>query len=78
MDNKDKTAIENLIIIARYMQDNSILSSQDESLLERSIHRAQRLIGIQVNPSRSEVELGEMTELDIEALIEAVKNRKKS
>ena len=78
MDHKDKTAIENLIIIARYMQDNSILSTKDERLLEHSIRRAQALIGIEIEVPEIPIELGEITEFDVDSLVEALKKRKKS
>jgi len=78
MTNKDKTAIENLLIIARYMQENSILTSKDEGLLRQSIRRAQVLIGVQVTPGDEVVELGDITELNVDSLVKALKRRKKS
>ena len=78
MNHKDKTAIENLIIIGRYMQENSILTTEDADLLEKSIQRAQRLIGVRVDPTMEELELGDITGIDVEAYIKALKNRKKS
>jgi|TARA_R110002110_G_scaffold165224_1_gene365555 hypothetical protein len=78
MNNKDRTAIENLIIIARYMQDNSVLSAKDEKLLEHSICRAQTLIGIEVEAQEIPVELGDIAEFDVNSLVEALKKRKKS
>tara|TARA_R100000008_G_C3567723_1_gene160159 strand:- start:422 stop:658 length:237 start_codon:yes stop_codon:yes gene_type:complete len=77
MDNKDKTAIENLVIIARYMQDNSLLSTNDESILERSIARAEGLIGTRVGFNEDPIELGEIGEINVRSYIEALKNRKK-
>ncbi len=78
VNHKDKTAIENLIIIGRYMQENSILTTEDADLLEKSIQRAQRLIGVRVDPTMEELELGDITGIDVEAYIKALKNRKKS
>lgn len=78
MNHKDKTAIENLIIIGRYMQENSILTTEDADLLEKSIRRAQHLIGLKINPQGEEIELGEISGIDVEAYIKALKNRKKS
>ena len=78
MDHKDKIAIENLIIIARYMQDNSVLGTSEEKLLEKSIQRAQNLIGVIVDYDDSEIDLCDISELDVDAYIKALKNRKKS
>ena len=78
VNHKDKTAIENLIIIARYMQDNSVLGDKEEILLSKSIHRAQHLIGVVVKHDEDDIELCELTDLDVDAYIKALKNRKKS
>ena len=78
MDNKDKIAIENLIIVSRYMQDNSILTNKDEILLEKSIRRAQTLIGVETSAVDLPLELGDISEFSVDSLIKALKNRKKS
>ena len=78
MNDKDKTSVENLIIIARYMQDNAVMTSKDEAILAQSIRRAQRLIGVEVEAHVDPVELGELGEININSYIQALKNRKKS
>jgi len=78
MNEKDKTAIENLIIIGRYMQDNSILGTEAAGLLEKSILRAEDLIGHKVVPHTDSLDLGEVSELNVDSYITALKNKKKS
>ena len=78
MNDKDKTAIENLIIIGRYMQDNSILGTDAAGLLEKSILRAEDLIGRRVLAHTDSLDLGEVSELNVDSYITALKNKKKS
>ncbi len=39
MNPQDKIAIENLIVIASYMKDNSVLQDEDEKILIKSMSR---------------------------------------
>jgi len=43
---KQKNAIENLLILVDYVKDNSIYSQSDEKLIDKSIAIAEELIGI--------------------------------
>lgn len=42
---KEKNAIENLIILVRYVEDNSIFLDKDKEVIRKSIATAERLIG---------------------------------
>ncbi len=65
---EDKNAIENLIILARYVEDNSIFTKEDRATTRRSIARAEKLIGRQA---------GQDSEMDAAAqeAIEMVKSK---
>jgi hypothetical protein len=78
MNHKDSTAIENLMMVARYMQDNSILSTRDEKLLELSISRCESLINKKIPPHGEDIELCNADDFNLDAYIEAIKKRKKS
>ena len=78
MNHKDRTAIENLIIVARYMQDNSILSARDEQLLELSISRCESLIDKKIPRHGDDMELCDADDFNLDTYIEAIKKRKKS
>ena len=78
MDRRDKTAIENLIIISNYMLENSILSDNDESLLRKSISRAQNLIGVPPQGDVEDIILGDIKNIDVKSYLQAIKSRKKS
>lgn len=77
MNSQEKTAIENLIIIASYMQENSVLSDDDAEILQKSIVQASSLIGLSLEDLPESIELCEISEFDVDAIIEALKNRKK-
>lgn len=77
MNSQEKTAIENLIIIASYMQENSVLSDDDAEILQKSIVQASSLIGLNLEDLPESIELCEISEFDVDAIIEALKNRKK-
>ena len=77
MNDKDKVAVENLIIVARYIQDNSIMRQKDELLLEKSIARCEALIGKSIERHEA-IDLCEEKDLNIKAYLEAIKRRKKS
>jgi hypothetical protein len=77
MNSQEKTAIENLIIIASYMQENSVLSDDDAEILQKSIIQASSLIGLSLEDLPESIELCEISEFDVDAIIEALKNRKK-
>ena len=49
MNSQDKIAIENLIVIASYMKDNSVLQDKDEKLLLESISRCATLIDYDIS-----------------------------
>ncbi len=77
MNDKDKLAIENLIIVARYIQDNSIMLDKDEAILVKSIARCESLIGKAIDKHEA-IDLCEAQDLNIESILEAIKRRKKS
>ena len=60
------------------MQDNSLLSQQDELILSKSIRRAENLLGIKVGLNEDPIELGDMDSINVNSYIKALKNRKKS
>jgi len=78
MNGQDKLAIENLIIISRYMEDNSVLTTDDEKVLRDSIERAEALIGLPSAPASEEIELNAIGEFDIDSIIKALRNRNNS
>tara|TARA_R110002051_G_scaffold160562_1_gene232170 strand:+ start:550 stop:786 length:237 start_codon:yes stop_codon:yes gene_type:complete len=78
MNIQDKTAIENLVIIASYMQENSVLTSEDEKILQQSIAQASKLIGLTLDDVPESINLCEIGEFDIDAIVTAIKNRKSS
>ena len=78
MNSQDKLAIENLIIIARYMEQNSVLTDDDQKLLDKSICHAERLIGISPTEYSEAIELSNISRFDIDSIVEAIKHRKKS
>lgn len=43
---KQKNAIENLLILVDYVKDNSVYSDKDAKLIDKSIAVAEELIGI--------------------------------
>ncbi len=45
LSNKQKNAIENLLILAQYAKDGSIYSDSDEKIINKSIKIAEALIG---------------------------------
>ena len=75
---QDKTAIENLIIIATYMQDNSVLTNDDEKILQKSIIQAAALIDFNIEEISDSIDLCDISEFDVDAIISALKNRKKN
>ena len=78
MNIQDKTAIENLVIIASYMQENSVLTNQDEKILQKSIAQASKLIGLTLEELPESINLCDIGEFDVDAIITALKNRKSS
>lgn len=60
------------------MQDNSILGTDSAALLEKSILRAEALIGRTVLPHSDSLDLGELSDLNVDSYITALKNKKKS
>lgn len=42
---EEKNSIENLIILVRYVEDNSIFTEEDKEITRKSIATAERLIG---------------------------------
>ena len=77
MNSQDKLAIENLIIIARYMEENSVLTNDDQKLLDKSIRHAERLIGLSPTEYSETIELSSISHFDIDSIVEAIKHRKK-
>lgn len=45
LSDKQKNAIENLLILAQYAKDGSIYSDSDEKIINKSIKTAEALIG---------------------------------
>lgn len=45
LNQKQKNAIENLLILAQYVKDGSIYSDLDEKIINKSIKTAEILIG---------------------------------
>tara|TARA_B100000287_G_C20018021_1_gene537316 strand:- start:138 stop:377 length:240 start_codon:yes stop_codon:yes gene_type:complete len=79
MNSQDKIAIENLIVIASYMKDNSVLQDKDEKILLESISRCATLIDYDISDLLvEEVVLAEVDSFDVNAIIEAIKKRKKN
>lgn len=78
MNIQDKTAIENLVIIASYMQENSVLTNEDEKILQKSIAQASKLIGLTLEDLPDSINLCDIAEFDVDAIITALKNRKNS
>ena len=79
MNSQDKIAIENLLVVATYMKDNSVLSDRDEELLVKSMNRAAALIELDLSsPIDPTVSLGDINAFDVDSIIEALKKRKKS
>ena len=79
MNSQDKIAIENLIVIASYMKDNSVLQDKDEKILLESISRCATLIDYDISDLLVEEEvLAEVDSFDVNAIIEAIKKRKKN
>jgi hypothetical protein len=79
MNSQDKIAIENLIVIASYMKDNSVLQDRDEEILIESMSRCARLINYNVSDLfDEEITLSELDTFDVDAIIKAVKKRKKN
>lgn len=42
---QEKNAIENLIILASYIEDHSIIPSKEKELIDRSVKVCEKLIG---------------------------------
>ena len=77
MNNQDKTSIENLLIVASYMKDNSVLTNKDEELLIKSMSRAAALINFDLSSIMGDsVSLGDIGSFDVNSIVEAVKKRK--
>ena len=77
MNSKDKIAIENLLAIASYMQDNSVLSDKDEDILIKSMSRAAALIDFDLSSIVGDsVSLGDIGAFDVNSIVEALKKRK--
>tara|TARA_B100000214_G_C23957782_1_gene623741 strand:- start:1356 stop:1595 length:240 start_codon:yes stop_codon:yes gene_type:complete len=77
MNSQDKIAIENLIVIASYMKDNSVLQDKDEKILLESMSRCASLIDYDLSTIINEsVVLSDLDSFDVDAIINAVKNRK--
>jgi len=79
MNSQDKIAIENLIVIASYMKDNSVLQDKDEEILIESMSRCAKLIDYNIsNLLDEEITLSDLDAFDVDAIIKAVKKRKKN
>ena len=79
MNSQDKIAIENLIVIASYMKDNSVLQDKDEEILTESMSRCAKLIDYNIsNLLDEEITLSDLDAFDVDAIIKAVKKRKKN
>tara|TARA_B100000214_G_C23930192_1_gene610378 strand:+ start:516 stop:755 length:240 start_codon:yes stop_codon:yes gene_type:complete len=79
MNSQDKIAIENLIVIASYMKDNSVLQDRDEEILIESMSRCAKLIDYNIsNLLGEEITLSDLDAFDVDAIIKAVKKRKKN
>lgn len=57
LSQKQKNAIENLIIVAAYMKDASIMTEEDERILDESIQSCEKLIEKKVLESNEEASL---------------------
>ncbi len=67
---KQKNAIENLLILVDYVKDNSVYSDKDAKLIDKSIAVAEELIGIK----RYDEENNEAADF----VVNEIKNRFKS
>ena len=76
MNRKQKTAIENLIIIARYIQEEGIMTSADEVLLSKSISLCEDLIGKEVPFNKPIFLCDDVSGLQTDDFIEALNRRK--
>ena len=75
MTAKDKTAIENLIIVARYIEQEGIMTATDEILLAKSISLCEKLIDKEVCV-QSPIVLCESGDMEVDDFITALKRRK--
>jgi hypothetical protein len=79
MNPQDKIAIENLIVIASYMKDNSVLQDEDEKILIKSMSRCAELINYNLSDLFvEEITLSDLDGFDVDAIIKAIKKRKKN
>lgn len=78
MNSKEKIAIENLLVIASYMSDNSVLTDKDSKLLADSMKVAADLIGFNLSSiTGGSTDLGDPEDFDVNSIVSAIKNRKK-
>lgn len=76
MNKQQKTAVENLIIIARYIQEEGIMSTEDEVLLAKSISHCEGLIGKSVPLNKPILLCENASSLRTDDFIEALNRRK--
>jgi hypothetical protein len=65
---KQKNAIENLLILASYIKDNSIYSDEYEKIINKSIRVTEELIGKRKVSTENDKEM-------VELMIEEMKKR---
>lgn len=63
LSEKQKNAIENLIVVSSYVGETSIISDRDQTLLDRSIKVCEELIGRQVINQEDDSQINEVAEI---------------
>jgi hypothetical protein len=62
---KQKNAIENVLILAQYARDSSIATEEDEKIIEKSIKTVEELVGIRKPKADQNKEITEALKKEI-------------
>lgn len=62
---KQKNAIENVLILAQYARDSSIATEEDEKIIEKSIKTVEELVGIRKTEADQNKEITEALKKEI-------------
>jgi len=62
---KQKNAIENVLILAQYARDSSIATEEDEKIIEKSIKTVEELVGIRKPEADQNKEITEALKKEI-------------